>query len=423
MISTEVANEITQKAYEETVENTKTIPIEIPKSFSFLFEPHRYKSARGGRGGAKSFAYADALLIKGVSQKLRILCTRELQTTIADSVHKLLWDEIIRLELEDEYIIQKNSIKGLNGTEFLFKGLRFNIEEIKSLEGVDICWVEEAQSVSEDSWKILIPTIRKEGSEIWLSWNTGEESDATYQRFVANPPDDCVSVIINYDENPFFPETLRKEMEYCKRVDPDAYENIWLGKPRFLSDALVFKGKFIEGEFEAPRGAKLRYGADWGFSVDPTVLIRNFIIGNDLYIDHEAYGVGVELDDIPDLFDTVLGSRENKIIADSARPETISHIRRKGFAIVACNKTAKTKKGFVMDGIEYIRKFEHIYIHSRCVHTLDEFRHYSFKKDKDNNILPVLVDKFNHTIDSIRYSLEDKIRGGTDWLAVMGMKE
>jgi phage terminase large subunit len=397
--------------------------MQLPEPFGFLFEPHRYKSVRGGRGGAKSWAYADALLMKGITEKLRILCTRELMNTIADSVHKLLCDEIIRLGLTDEYTFTKSTISGKNGTEFLFKGLRFNIQEIKSTEGIDICWVEEAQSVSEESWKILIPTIRKEKSEIWLSWNTGEEKDATYQRFVINPPDDCVSLLLNWDENPFFPETLNKERLYCKKVDPDAYLNIWEGLPRFISDALVFKGKFIIGTFEAPKGFNdFKFGADWGFSQDPIALVRSFIIQNNLYIDYEACGVGVEFEDIPDLFDTVPMSRKFKITADNARPETISYVRRKGFNIIACKKAAKTKLGFVRDGIEFIRKFEHIYIHERCTHVIDEFQHYSYKKDKDGNILPMLQDSFNHCIDSLRYSLEDKIRGTTDWLAVMGMK-
>ena len=402
---------------------TIDLNIDIPSAFQFLFEPHRYKSARGGRGGGKSFSYADALLIIGAQRKIRVLCTRELQSTIADSVHKLLSDEIARLKLQDKYEIQRNTIKGINGTEFLFKGLRFNIDEIKSTEGVDYCWVEEAQSVSEESWKVLIPTIRNEGSEIWLSWNTGEEKDATYQRFVVNPPEDCVSVIINYDQNPFFPSTLDKERRYCYKVDKDAYANIWDGLPRFISDALVFKDKFIVGEFEAPKGVKFRYGADWGFSKDPTALIRNFIIGNDLYIDYEACGVGVEFEDLPALFDSVPNVRDNKIIADSARPETISYVKRQGFAIVSCKKGQKTTKlGFVRDGIEYIRKFEHIYIHTRCKNTIEEFQHYSFKKDRDGRILPILIDSFNHVCDALRYSLEDLIQGHVSMADFMGLE-
>ena len=383
-------------------------------------EPHRYKSAYGGRGSGKSWAVADTLLIMGVQKKLRILCTRELQSTIADSVHKLLSDEISRLGLQEKYGIQKNIIIGTTGTEFIFKGLRFNIHEIKSLEGVDICWVEEAQSVSEESWEILIPTIRKDGSEIWLSWNTGEITDATYQKFVVHPPPDCVSVLVNWKDNPYFPNTLNKERLYCKKVDPDVYENIWEGKPLFLSDALVFKGKFTIGEFEAPKNARFLYGADWGFSQDPTVLLRCYIIENNLYIDHEACGIGVELEDIPALFDSVPDSRDHKIIADSSRPETISFIKGKGFIIRPCTKKSNTQGGYVRDGIEHIRKFEKIFIHPRCKNVINEFQHYSYKKDRNGNILPELEDRFNHTIDALRYALEDKIRGAIDWVRVVG---
>jgi phage terminase large subunit len=408
----------------------RIITANIPDSFEFLFEPHRYKSARGGRGGAKSYAFADALLIQGVEQPLRILCARELQCSIAESVHHLLEQRINTLGFKDDYSITKSSITGLNGTEFIFKGIRFNINEIKSMEGIDICWVEEAQSVSDDSWKVLIPTIRKEDSEIWLSWNTGKVEDPTYQRFVAKPPEDCISKLINYWDNPYFPNTLRKEMEYCKLVDYQAYLHIWEGQPKKISDAVVFKDKFVVEDFETPVSVKkFRYGGDWGFATDPTVLVRSFIIDNELYIDQEAWGVGVEFEQIPELFDTVDGSRDNKIIADSARPETISYVRRQGFAIVACKKFKKgTKLGFVKDGVEFIRKFKKIHIHTRCKNTKDEFENYSYKVDKTSidpktnqpRILPLLEDSFNHIIDALRYSLEDLIKGGTNWAAVIG---
>lgn len=392
------------------------ISLDIPKAFQFLFKPHRYKSAYGGRGGAKSWAYADALLTLGRFYPLRILCTREFQITIADSVHKLLTDRIYHYEMDDFYEIQKNIIKGNTGTEFIFKGLHNNIDEIKSTEGIDICWVEEAQSVPEASWRVLIPTIRKEGSEIWLTWNTGEKTDPTYQRFVVSPPPDCVSVKVGWQDNPFFPETLNKERIYCERIDPDAYQHIWEGNPLYISDALVFKDKFVIDEFETPRDANFNYGADWGFSNDPTVLVRNFIQDDNLYIDYAVHGVGVELDEIPQLFDAVPGSRENVIRADSARPETISHIKNKGFVIVSCRKW----NGCVQDGIAYMRMFKKIVVHPRCQVVIDELQHYSYKQDrKTEEILPVVLDKFNHAIDSIRYSLEDRIQGIPDWEALV----
>ena len=202
----------------------------INKLLFLLTEDWRYKVAYGGRGSGKSYAFADGCLIKAIQKPIRILCARQLQTSIRDSVHKLLCDRIVALGLEEWFYITRESIKCKNGSEFIFKGIQNNIMEIKSMEGIDICWVEEAQSVNDESWETLIPTIRKENSEIWVSFNPDREDDPTYERFVKNPPNDCKSVLVNYMDNPYFPEVLRKEMEYCKQVDYARYEHIWLGK-------------------------------------------------------------------------------------------------------------------------------------------------------------------------------------------------
>ncbi len=401
------------------------VSVDIPEAFQFLLEPHRYKSAYGGRGRGASWSFARVLLTLASYQKKRILCTREYQNSIKDSVYKVLCDQIDELNLNPYYNINKTEIFSKIGSEFIFKGLQHPLE-IKSIEGIDVVWLEEAQNVSEESWRFLIPTIRKDNSEIWLSWNTGEEKDPTYQRFVINKPPDCVSKLLTFKDNPFFPETLRKEMEYCRRVDRDAYLHIWEGQPLRQSEALVFKGKYVIEDFEAPDGIRFYYGGDWGFANDPTALIRCFIVGNDLYIDHEACGTGVEFEEIPQLFDTIPGSRDNLIIADSARPETISYVKRQGFIIRACRKSAgaqvkTTKIGFVRDGISFLRKFDKIHIHSRCKHTRDEFDHYSFKTDKKTGeVLPILLDSFNHCIDSLRYALEELIQSTeTDWESII----
>ncbi|MDT3544908.1 PBSX family phage terminase large subunit [Cronobacter sakazakii] len=377
--------------------------------FKPLFKPIRYKVFRGGRGGAKSWGIARALVIMAASKKLRILCTREVQNSIKDSVHKLLKDQIEMLGLNQWFRITNEMITSACGSEFLFKGLRFDPLGIKSTEGVDICWVEEAQSVSADSWDILIPTIRKEGSEIWVSFNPGEETDPTYQRFVVNPPDNCVTVEVNYYDNPYLPDTLRKEMEYCKRIDYEAYEHIWLGKPKSISEAVIFKRRYKVEAFPDDlwqQADRLFFGADFGFANDPSTLIRMFMLENKLYIEYEAYGVGVELDEMPQFYDSIPEARRWPIKADNARPETISHIARKGFSIDAAAKW----KGSVEDGIAYLKGFEEIIIHERCKHTADEFRLYSYKVDKKTNeILPVIVDAHNHCIDAIRYGLDGYI--------------
>lgn len=380
----------------------------LPKKLGFLIQKKaRYKVAYGGRGSGKSWGMATALILLSMKSKVRILCTRQLQTSIKDSVHKLLCDRITQLKLEEYFTITKDAIRCYNGSEFIFKGIQNNVMEIKSIEGIDYCWVEEAQSVSDESWEVLIPTIRQEGSEIWVSFNPDREDDSTYRRFVLNPPKDCISVLINYTDNKRFPEVLRKEMEYCKEVDYPKYENVWLGKPAIETEAQIFKGKFELLDFEAEDYTEFYFGCDWGFSQDPTAITRCFIENNCLYIDYEAGGVGIEMEEIPALFDKVPKSRRWKIRADSARPETISYVKRHGFNCVPAEKW----KGSIEDGIEYLRSFKKIYIHPRCKHTYEEFKHYSYKTDRVNgDILPIVVDAWNHYIDSIRYALEPYIK-------------
>lgn len=392
-----------------TAMTTEIKALKFAPKFKPLFQPKRYKTFHGGRGGAKSWAAARALVIMAASGKLRILCTREVQNSIKDSVHKLLKDQIEMLGLNPWFRITNESITSASGSEFLFKGLRFDPLGIKSTEGVDICWVEEAQSVSSDSWAILIPTIRKEGSEIWVTFNPGEESDPTYQRFIVNPPDDSITVEVNYYDNPYLPETLRKEMEYCKRIDYEAYEHIWLGKPKSISDSAIFRNRYRVEAFPDDlwlQADRLFFGADFGFANDPSTLIRMFMIDTRLYIEYEAYGVGVELDEMPQFYDSIPDVRKWPIKGDNSRPETISYVGRQGFSIDAAAKWS----GSVEDGVTYLKGFEEIIIHERCKHTADEFRHYSYKVDKKTgDILPIIVDKFNHCIDAIRYGLDGYI--------------
>lgn len=205
--------------------------LQIPEAFIDLATSCRYKVYYGGRGGGKSWAIADALLIFGTQKALRVLCARELQVSIADSVHRLLSDRIEVLGLQAFYRITQKAIEGVNGTSFLFKGLKHNSTEIKSTEGIDICWVEEAEKVSSSSWEVLIPTIRKEGSEIWVTFNTKNVTDATYQRFVVHQPTNAVVRKVSWRDNPFFPAVLMQERIDMERRDPEAYTHIWEGEP------------------------------------------------------------------------------------------------------------------------------------------------------------------------------------------------
>ena len=381
--------------------------ITFAPAFEELFRPHRYKVFYGGRGSGKSWSVARALLLLGYEKPMRILCAREIQRSISDSVHKLLCEQIDAIGLSGAYTITRDAIRCTSGTEFIFKGLRSNPQEIKSTEGIDVCWVEEAAAVSADSWDILIPTVRKPNSEIWLTFNPLDESDPTFQRFVLNAPDDAYVCKVNYDGNPAFPDVLKKEMEWLKARDYESYLHIWEGEVRKHSNAVIFAGRFRVEEFETPKDARFYHGADWGFSVDPTALVRCFIKDRTIYIDREAWGVGIDLDETPALFDTIETARKWPIKADNARPETISFMRRRGFNISAAKKWA----GSIEDGIEFLKSYD-IVIHPRCRHTIDEFNHYSYKVDKQTgDVLPIVVDSFNHILDGLRYSLVDLMRG------------
>ena len=223
---------------------------EFPQKLSILFDPARYKVLYGGRGGAKSWGVARALLIIGARQTTRILCAREFQTSIKDSVHKLLSDQIFAMGLQDFYEITQTAIRGKNGTEFSFAGLKNNVANIKSYEGCDIAWVEEAQTTSKMSWNVLIPTIRKEGSEIWITFNPELETDETYKRFVVDPPENSIVQRVNWSDNPWFPETLRLEKDALYARDREAYNTIWEGVCRQTVDGAIFAKEMQQAEFE-----------------------------------------------------------------------------------------------------------------------------------------------------------------------------
>jgi phage terminase large subunit len=229
---------------------------ELPHKLGFLFKPARYKVLHGGRGGAKSWGVARALLVMGAAKPLRILCAREIQNSISESVHKLLSDQIDALGLGAFYKVQESSIRGVNGTEFAFVGIRQQgVNKIKSFEGYDICWVEEAQTVTDRSWSILTPTIRKPGSEIWITFNPDLEDDPTYQRFVVSPPTGAVVVQVNYTDNPWLPDELKQEMEDLRERNPVAFENVWEGKCRTLAEGAILHKELEKAQDEGRIGA------------------------------------------------------------------------------------------------------------------------------------------------------------------------
>ena len=223
------------------------IDLQLTKEFTPFLEPKRYKCVFGGRGSGKSFSIAQLLVLKAFKEPTRILCAREIQRSISDSVLQLLGDTVTRLGLNDFFDVQKSQIIGRNGSRFLFLGLSNNISKVKSYEGLDVCWVEEAESVSYTSWETLIPTVRKKGSEIWVSFNPNDEMDDTYQRFVVNPPPNAYVKKVNYNQNPWFPEELEKERLYLKDKNEDLYNHVWEGEVLSNRDGAYY-AKFIPND-------------------------------------------------------------------------------------------------------------------------------------------------------------------------------
>jgi len=381
--------------------------VSMPEAFGDLFKPYRYKAFYSGRGAAKSWSFAAALVLIGRKKSTRILCCRETQKSIRDSVKRLLDDRIEKFNLRGFYESTDTEIRGKNGTLFVFAGLRTHPDSIKSLEGIDIAWVEEANKVSRRSLEILIPTIRGEDSEIWFSWNPDFPTDPVDAMFRGDaPPPGSLVRQVQWTDNPWFPTVLRREMEWDKEHDPDKYAHIWLGDYQKHSESRVFKNWRVDA-LEVPEDARPYFGADWGFSVDPTVLVRSYLLGRTLYIDREVYRVGCEIDHTPALFagsdprwpnehgfPGIEGADKWPITADSARPETISYMQRKGFRI----SPARKGPGSVEEGVEFLKSLE-IVVHPDCTHVIDELSMYSYKVDDlTGDVLPVLEDRKNHCI-------------------------
>lgn len=423
----------------EATHGITSLVLDKTHPFSDLYyRKARYKVLWGGRGSAKSWAIAEALIRLAASMPLRVLCLREFQNSIKDSSHKVLVDTIYRLGYQAWFEITNTEIRSRCGAEFIFKGCFNKLNSLRSTEGIDICWLEEAHSISEASWRVIIPTIRKDGSEIWVSFNMDDEMDATYRRLVAKPRPDAIVHKINYDRNPYFPQVLRAEMEYDKETDYNLYLHVWEGHPRKVSNSIVLSGRYKireESDFDWDRGymeygqeERLRLGMDFGFSQDPSALVRLWVRNHkeeingaerdvkSLMVTHEAYGTGVELEELPEFMDAVPGAREWPIGADCSAPATISHLKNKGFRIYGAEKW----QGSVEDGIRHLRGYYEISIHRRCIHTAQEAHMYRYKVDPkvvDEHgqplVLPIIVDRHNHTWDAARYGLDGEIlRGG-----------
>jgi phage terminase large subunit len=393
-----------------------TASVELPPKLVPLFaQPRgalRYRCAKGGRGSGKSFSFALMAAIWGYAEPLRILATRELQISIKESFHAEVKNAIESLPwLAAHYEVGESYVRGRNGTEFLFRGLRHNISAIKSMAQIDLCIVEEAEDVPEASWRDLLPTIRTPRSEVWCVWNPRLDGSPVDQRFVKAPPPDALVVDMNYHDNPWFPAVLDAQRLHDQRtLDPATYAHIWEGAYLQNSDAQVLAGKVSVQEFVPGEGWDGPYhGMDYGFAQDPTTAVKCWVHQRKVYVEYEAGKIGLEIDQTADFIKRGIPGIENYTIrADSARPESTSYLHRHGLPRI---ESVHKWPNSVEDGVAHLRSYDQIIIHPRCKETIRETRLYSYKVDRlSGDILPEIVDSNNHYMDSLRYALSPLIR-------------
>ncbi|EPO7877251.1 PBSX family phage terminase large subunit [Proteus mirabilis] len=399
------------------MEQTVDLPIPAKLVPVFAKEGVRYRGAFGGRGSAKTRTFAMMSAVKAYQAAEQgisgvILCGREFMNSLEESSMEEVKQAIRSIPwLNDYFDIGEKYIRTkCKRVNYVFCGLRHNLDSIKSKARILLAWVDEAESVSDLAWKKLRPTVRESGSEIWVTWNPEKDGSATDKRFRKTPPKNSIIVEMNYNDNPWFPDVLEEErLDDLNSLEYSDYAWIWEGAYLENSDKQVLANKYVVQSFPDnlwQKADRLLFGADFGFAKDPNTLLRQFILNDCLYIEYEAYGVGVELDHMPAFYDKIPESRKWPIKADSARPETISYLKRQGFNISA----AKKWQGSVEDGITHLRGFKQIIIHPRCKETAKEARLYSYKTDRiTGEVLPVIEDKNNHCWDAVRYGLDGYI--------------
>ena len=420
------------------LDNGKTLQLDVPRAFVPLLAPCRYKGASGGRAASKSHFFCEGVIEDCLRDHHRTACIREVQESLSDSVKQTLEDKIEIMGLQSSFHITTREIVGPNESLIVFKGAKAHtVHSLKSLEGFTRAYIEEAQALSQRSVDELIPTFRAAGSEMWFAWNPIDKTDPVEVFFEENKDDpDFTRIHVTYADNPWLPDESRRDMERMRRRDPEKYAHVWLGKYRTMSEARVFRNWTVEA-FETPEDATFYFGADWGYSIDPTVLIRCFIKGRTLFVDEEVYRVGCEIDHCPFLFGGmkskslrklnkqafkslkrrneqwlgIPGARKWKITADNARPETISYMKKHGFPTIQASIKGP---GSLAEGVEFLQNYD-IVVHPRCKHTADELTFYSYKTDpRTDEVIPVLEDRKNHVIDSLRYAVE-QVRRKSSW--------
>jgi len=391
------------------------LEIKVPSKMLPLFtNTKRYAVIYGGRSSSKSWSVAVYVILRAYKSKIRILCCREFQVSISKSSRQLLVDTINRMGLSSFFKITDNSIKGNNGSEIIFTGLYNNLDSVKSTENIDLAWIEESQSVSRRSIEVLTPTVRAIGSQLIFTLNREQEEDVITADFINKEREDTLKIEINYLDNPFCPQVMIDEANLCMESSTDDYNHIWLGQCVKHSDAQVFKNKWKIKYFELPEDTTYYYGMDLGYSQDPTAIVKCFIIDKDLYIAKETGGIGIEITNLHLLLENIC-SKSDLINADNSRPETISHIKHvDGYNIVGYPKLK------IIEGIEYIRSFNNIYVHQSCENMIKEFRLYSYKIDeRSGQITDVIKGGDDHFLDALRYSLFNCIKRKEEYVSII----
>lgn len=390
--------------------------IQLPEKMQFLFEPARYKVLVGGRGGSKSWGVARALLLMGASRPLRIFCGREIQKSIKLSVHKLLSDQIKSMGLDKFYTVLQTEIRGKNGTEFFFDGLKHNIDNIKSLESADIAWIEEAQSVSKSSWDKLIPTIRKDGSEIWITMNPELEDDNTYQRFVKNPPATAKVVRVNWQDNPWFPKVLKTEMEDLKEKNYDDYLHIWEGHCKQALEGAVYADEIRKAVHENRIGV-VPYVSNKGVTAifdlghaDATSIWFVQTVGHEIRLIDFYQNQFKKIQHYMEYMQLSGYMFERIVLPHDAEYETLSADRTIAATVRASfpNATVQVLSRLgVTDGIDAARTiFDQCWFDEhKCADGLTALRKYKYDKDPDTGKTSKnpIHDEYSHAADAFRY--------------------
>lgn len=389
------------------------LELPIPRWALPYLEPMRYKALKGGRASSKSHFFAGLAVEESLlNPDFDFVCLREIQKSLKFSAKKLIEGKIETFGVREQFRITETEIRRIVRGEvrgrFIFQGMQdHTADSIKSLEGFNRAWFEEASRMSQRSLELLRPTIREPGSEIWFSWNPDQPSDPIEKFLVEDCPDTALVHHINFTDNPFCPQVMVDEAALWARHDPATYGHVWLGEYNISAEDQILGGKCIVEDFEVnDRWAGPYYGADWGFSTNPSALVECYVDveANRLYVSRELWGLHVEVEDTPRFFEKMEGAKNHVIRADSSRPEMISHMKRHGFPRM---RGAEKWDGSVEDGITKLRSYEKIVMHSRCPKFEEESRLYKYKRDRlTDEVLADVVKKWDHLIDALRYAIE-----------------